>query len=102
MDIAIGYTEKKKGFTPEQMEATRRMINSIGYDPEERVYYIDKTFNNLSFRKRSFYLVEVENYVRRKMYSRHFGYFKRYEIIPKKKEKQQQIHISKPKKKMAC
>lgn len=102
MDIAIGYTKKKKEFTPKQIKATQRMINSIGYNPKKRVYYIDKTFNNLSFRKRSFYLVEVENYVRRKMYSRHFGYFKRYEIIPKKKEKQQQIHISKPKKKMAC
>lgn len=86
MDISIGYTERKKGFTPEQMEATRRMISSIGYNPEERFYYIDKMFNNITFRMRSFYLIEVENYVRRKMYHRHFGYFKRYEIIPKKKE----------------
>jgi hypothetical protein len=76
MRTTVGYTQKRLGFTQEQKNLTERMVRSIGYDPEERVYFIDRTLNNIPFKLKSIYYNDLLHYVYGKMMRRHFGCFK--------------------------
>lgn len=76
MRTTVGYTKKRLGFTQEQKNLTKRMIRSIGYDPEERVYFIERTLNNIPFKLKSIYYKDLVHYVCGKMMRRHFGYFR--------------------------
>lgn len=48
------------------MTLEERALNSIGYDPLERVYWIDRKFSNYRIAYSSYYRHVVEEFIRRK------------------------------------